>query len=73
MPFDPPAGPLPATDAQVKALYAIIHEALFPDDMDECDAELEAWCQDKYGLLPDELDRMQASEAIDALKEEYGL
>lgn len=53
----------PATEPQIKALYAISRGAR---EMEE--AEFEEWCRSRYGCLPAELNRRQASEAIDALK-----
>lgn len=52
-----------ATEPQVKAIYAIARGAQALDD-----SELEARCRERYGCLPPELTRRQASEFIDALK-----
>jgi hypothetical protein len=54
---------LPATEPQVKAIYAIGRGA---QSMDE--AEVEARCRELYGVGPSELSRRQASEFIDAHK-----
>lgn len=54
---------LPASEAQVKAIYAIGRGA---QSMDE--AEIDARCREAYGVVPAELSRRQASEFIDALK-----
>jgi hypothetical protein len=54
---------LPATEPQVKAIFAIGRGA---QSMDE--AEVEARCRELYGVGPSELSRRQASEFIDALK-----
>ncbi len=53
----------PATEPQVKAIYAIARGAQAMDD-----GTLEEWCRTRYGVLPAELTRRQASEVIDALK-----
>lgn len=54
---------LPATEPQIKAIYAIARGAQAMDD-----AEVEARCRELYGSPPSELSRRQASEFIDALK-----
>lgn len=54
---------LPATEAQLKAIYAIARGAQAMDD-----AEVEARCMDLFGVAPSALSRRQASEFIDALK-----
>lgn len=54
---------LPATEPQVKAIYAIARGAQMLDE-----AELDARCRERYGCVPNELSRRQASEFIDALK-----
>lgn len=54
---------LPATEPQLKAIYAIGRGA---QSMDE--AEVEARCQELFGVTPSALSRRQASEFIDALK-----
>jgi hypothetical protein len=54
---------LPATEPQIKAIFAIARGA---QSMDE--AETEARCRELYGVTPSELSRRQASEFIDALK-----
>ena len=54
---------LPATEPQVKAIYAIGRGA---QAMDE--AEVDAKCKELYGATPSGLSRRQASEFIDALK-----
>lgn len=54
---------LPATEPQVKAIYAIGRGA---QSMDE--KEVEAKCRELFGVTPSELSRRQASEFIDALK-----
>ena len=54
---------LPATEPQVKAIYAIARGAQAMDD-----AEVEARCKELYGVTPSGLSRRQASEFIDALK-----
>lgn len=54
---------LPATEPQVKAIYAIARGAQAMDD-----AEVEARCKELYGVTPSELSRRQASEFIDTLK-----
>ena len=53
----------PATEPQIKAIYAVARGAC-----DMVDMEIEEWCRSRYGCLPAELSRRQASEAIDALK-----
>lgn len=53
----------PATEPQLKAIYAIARGALALDE----DA-LDGRCRDRYGVAPQELNRRQASEFIDALK-----
>jgi hypothetical protein len=53
----------PATEPQVKAIYAIARGSLALDE-----AELDERCRDRYGVSPQELTRRQASEFIDALK-----
>ena len=53
----------PATEPQVKAIYAIARETLALDD-----EELDARCRDRFGCAPQSLNRRQASEFIDALK-----
>jgi hypothetical protein len=53
----------PATEPQVKAIYAIARGSLALDE-----AELDERCRDRYGVPPQELTRRQASEFIDALK-----
>lgn len=52
-----------ATEPQVKAIYAIARGAQALDD-----GELDARCRERYGCVPHELTRRQASEFIDALK-----
>jgi hypothetical protein len=47
----------------VKAIYAIARGSLALDE-----AELDERCRDRYGVAPQELNRRQASEFIDALK-----
>ena len=54
---------LPATEPQIKAIYAIGRGA---QSMDE--SEVEARCKELFGVAPSELSRRQASEFIDALK-----
>jgi hypothetical protein len=54
---------LPATEPQIKAIYAIGRGA---QSMDE--SEVEARCKELFGVTPSELSRRQASEFIDALK-----
>ncbi len=54
---------LPATEPQIKAIFAIARGA---QAMDE--AEVEAKCQELYGVSPSGLTRRQASEFIDSLK-----
>jgi hypothetical protein len=54
---------LPATEPQIKAIYAIGRGA---QSMEE--AEVDAQCQELFGVRPSELSRRQASEFIDALK-----
>jgi len=54
---------LPATEPQIKAIYAIGRGA---QSMDE--PEVDAQCQEMFGVRPSELSRRQASEFIDALK-----
>ena len=54
---------LPATEPQIKAIYAIARGAQSMDD-----AEVEARCKELYGVPPSGLSRRQASEFIDALK-----
>jgi hypothetical protein len=54
---------LPATEPQIKAIYAIARGAQAMDD-----AEVEARCRELYGAPPAELSRRQASEFIDVLK-----
>ncbi len=54
---------LPATEPQIKAIYAIARGAQAMDD-----AEVEARCKELYGVTPSGLSRRQASEFIDALK-----
>ena len=54
---------LPATEPQIKAIYAIARGAQSMDD-----AEVEARCKELYGVTPSGLSRRQASEFIDALK-----
>ncbi len=53
----------PATEPQIKAIYAIARGAQAMDD-----GTLEEWVRSRYNCLPAELNRRQASEAIDALK-----
>lgn len=53
---------LPATEPQIKTIYAVGRGA---QAMDE--AETEARCREIYGVRPDELSRIQAAEFIDAL------
>lgn len=53
----------PATEPQVKAIYAIARGSLALDE-----SELDDRCRDRYGVPPQELNRRQASEFIDALK-----
>ncbi|HLZ68740.1 MAG TPA: hypothetical protein VKV26_02405 [Dehalococcoidia bacterium] len=53
----------PATEPQIKAIYAIARGAQAMDD-----GTLEEWVRSRYHCLPAELNRRQASEAIDALK-----
>ncbi len=54
---------LPATEPQIKAIYAIARGA---QAMDE--AEVDVRCKELYGASPSGLSRRQASEFIDALK-----
>jgi hypothetical protein len=54
---------LPATEPQIKAIYAIARGAQAMDD-----AEVEAKCVELYGVPPSGLTRRQASEFIDVLK-----
>ncbi len=54
---------LPATEPQIKAIYAIGRGA---QSLDE--PEVDARCQELFGVRPSELSRRQASEFIDALK-----
>jgi hypothetical protein len=54
---------LPATEPQIKAIFAIARGAQAMDD-----AEVEARCKELYGVTPSGLSRRQASEFIDALK-----
>ena len=54
---------LPATEPQIKAIYAIGRGA---QSLDE--SEVEARCKEMFGVSPSELSRRQASEFIDALK-----
>ncbi|HEY8491841.1 MAG TPA: hypothetical protein VIO14_12705 [Dehalococcoidia bacterium] len=54
---------LPATEPQVKAIYAIARGTYALDD-----AEIEERCRERYGVRPSELTRRQASEFIDSLK-----
>jgi len=54
---------LPATEPQIKAIYAIGRGA---QSLDESDVD--ARCKDMFGVTPSELSRRQASEFIDALK-----
>jgi hypothetical protein len=54
---------LPATEPQIKAIYAIGRGA---QSMDE--SEVDGRCQELFGVRPSELSRRQASEFIDALK-----
>lgn len=54
---------LPATEPQVKAIYAIARGAQAMDD-----AEVDARCMELYGATPSALSRRQASEFIDTLK-----
>ena len=54
---------LPATEPQIKAIYAIGRGA---QSMDE--SEVDGRCQEMFGVRPSELSRRQASEFIDALK-----
>lgn len=53
----------PVTEPQIKAIYAIARGA---QSLNE--SELDERCRDRYGCLPQELTRRQASEFIDALK-----
>jgi len=53
----------PATEPQIKAIYAIARGAQAMDD-----GTLEETVRSKYGCLPAELSRRQASELIDQLK-----
>ncbi|MHB8574083.1 MAG: hypothetical protein ACYDCQ_02005 [Dehalococcoidia bacterium] len=53
----------PATEPQIKAIYAIARGAQAMDD-----GTLEEWCRGRFNVAPAELSRRQASEAIDALK-----
>ncbi|HEY7295350.1 MAG TPA: hypothetical protein VH916_09915 [Dehalococcoidia bacterium] len=53
----------PATEPQIKAIYAIARGAQAMDD-----GTLEEWVRSRYNCMPAELNRRQASEAIDALK-----
>ena len=53
----------PATEPQIKAIYAIVRGAQAMDD-----GTLEEWCRTRYNCGPAELTRRQASEVIDALK-----
>lgn len=68
-PAAPPAsqsggwGDRPATEPQIKAIYAIARGTQAMDD-----GTLEEWCRNRYGCVPAELTRRQASEMIDALK-----
>lgn len=54
---------MPASEPQIKAIYAIGRGA---QSMDE--AEIEARSRELFGVTPSELSRRQASEFIDALK-----
>ncbi|MER3421308.1 MAG: hypothetical protein C4290_12660 [Chloroflexota bacterium] len=54
---------LPATEPQIKAIYAIARGAHAMDD-----AEVEAKCMELYGVPTSGLSRRQASEFIDVLK-----
>jgi hypothetical protein len=54
---------LPATEPQIKAIYAIGRGA---QSLDE--SEVDARSQELFGVRPSELSRRQASEFIDALK-----
>jgi hypothetical protein len=54
---------LPATEPQIKAIYAIGRGA---QSMDE--SEVEDRCKELFGVTPSALSRRQASEFIDALK-----
>jgi hypothetical protein len=65
-PVQQPAGvwqERPATEPQIKAIYAIARGAQAMDD-----GPLEELCRSRYGCVPAELTRRQASELIDALK-----
>ncbi|HZU75453.1 MAG TPA: hypothetical protein VFA70_01735 [Dehalococcoidia bacterium] len=53
----------PATEPQIKAIYAIARGAQAMDD-----GTLEEFCRSRYGCVPAELSRRQASELIDTLK-----
>ncbi len=57
------APPLRATDPQIKAIYAIARATLALDEQ-----ELDERCRQRYGRVPQELDRRQASAFIDELK-----
>lgn len=54
---------LQATEPQVKAIYAIARGTQALND-----AELDARCRERYGCMPQQLTRRQASEFIDVLK-----
>jgi hypothetical protein len=54
---------LPATEPQIRAIYTIGRNAQAMDD-----AEIDARCQELYGVTPAALNRRQASEYIDVLK-----
>ncbi len=55
----------PATEPQIKAIYAIGLGALRLDE-----AEVDSKCEELFGCTPAELSRRQAAEFIDALKAE---
>jgi len=53
----------PATEPQLKAIYAIARGAQAMED-----GSLDEVCRHRYGCMPAELSRRQASELIDALR-----
>ena len=53
----------PATEPQIKAIYAIARGAKSMDDR-----EIDEWCKARFQKLPAELSRKEASEAIDAIR-----
>lgn len=60
----PPAGNvLPATEPQVKAIYSIARNACAMND-----GAIEDLCRQRFGSVPAELSRRQASDLIEALK-----